>query len=66
MNRRFCPLVSDCISVAALQIEGGDNVQMKKEHTALVSFTNHFINPLTGAVLTVEGFGLLQSKEEAR
>ncbi|XP_047458175.1 protein-glutamine gamma-glutamyltransferase 2-like isoform X2 [Mugil cephalus] len=49
-----------------IEIEGGDSIQMKKKHTALVSFTNQFIKPLTGALLTVEGFGLLQSKQESR
>lgn len=48
------------------QVEGGDSIQMKKEHTAHVSFTNTFHKTLNGAVLTVEGKGLLQGKHEAR
>ena len=51
---------------AVLQIEGGDSIQMKKEHTAQVSFTNKFTRALSGAVLTVEGSGLLHGKQEAR
>ncbi|XP_044207376.1 protein-glutamine gamma-glutamyltransferase 5-like [Thunnus albacares] len=49
-----------------IEIEGGDSIQLKKEHTARVSFTNMFTKPLNGAVLTVEGSGLLQHKHEAR
>ncbi|XP_076597691.1 protein-glutamine gamma-glutamyltransferase 2-like [Chaetodon auriga] len=49
-----------------IEIEGGDSIQMKKEHTAQVSFTNTLTKTLTGAVLTVEGCGLLQGKHEAR
>lgn len=48
------------------QIEGGDSIEMRKEYTAQVSFTNTFHKTLSGAVLTVEGFGLLQDKQEAR
>ncbi|KAM4562554.1 protein-glutamine gamma-glutamyltransferase 5-like [Odontesthes bonariensis] len=56
------------ISAAHLTIEivGGDGIKMKKEHTAKVTFTNRFDKPVSGAVLTVEGFGLLQGKQEAR
>ncbi|XP_070694981.1 protein-glutamine gamma-glutamyltransferase 2-like [Pempheris klunzingeri] len=49
-----------------IEVEGGDTIQMKKEITAQVSFTNPFTKSLTGAVLTVEGSGLLQGKHEAR
>ncbi|KAM9351055.1 protein-glutamine gamma-glutamyltransferase 2-like [Symphorus nematophorus] len=49
-----------------IEVEGGDSIQMKKEYTAHVSFINTFTKSLNGAVLTVEGFGLLQSKHMAR
>ncbi|XP_056279638.1 protein-glutamine gamma-glutamyltransferase 5-like [Pseudoliparis swirei] len=49
-----------------IEIEGGDGIQMKKEHTAQVSFTNTLAKALTGAVLTVEGSGLLLGKHQAR
>lgn len=48
------------------QIEGGDSIQMKKEHTAHVSFVNTFGKTLSGAVLTVTGSGLLVGKHEAK
>lgn len=48
------------------KIEGGDSIEMRKEYTAQVSFTNTFPKTLNRAVLTVEGFGLLQDKQEAR
>ncbi|KAJ4933837.1 hypothetical protein JOQ06_006646, partial [Pogonophryne albipinna] len=47
-------------------IEGGGSIQMKKEYKAHVSFTNTCRNSVNGAVLTVEGSGLLQGKQEAR
>ncbi|XP_049438018.1 protein-glutamine gamma-glutamyltransferase 5-like isoform X3 [Epinephelus fuscoguttatus] len=49
-----------------IEIEGGDSIQTRKEHTAQVSFINTFTKSLRGAVLTVEGSGLLQGKHEAR
>ncbi|XP_068163025.1 protein-glutamine gamma-glutamyltransferase 2-like isoform X2 [Antennarius striatus] len=49
-----------------IQIEGGNNIQMKKEYTTHVSFINMFPKILSGAVLTVEGFGLLQYKHRSR
>ncbi|XP_053173330.1 protein-glutamine gamma-glutamyltransferase 5-like [Scomber japonicus] len=49
-----------------IEIEGGDSIQMKKEHTAQVSFTNKFAKALNGAVLTVEGSGLLPDKHHVR
>ncbi|XP_037627413.1 protein-glutamine gamma-glutamyltransferase 5-like isoform X2 [Sebastes umbrosus] len=49
-----------------IEIEGGDSIQMKKEHTVQVSFTNTFTKTLNGALLTVEGSGLLQGKHKAR
>ncbi|XP_042348149.1 protein-glutamine gamma-glutamyltransferase 5-like [Plectropomus leopardus] len=49
-----------------IEIEGGDSIQMKKEHTARVFFINKFTKSLSGAVLTVEGSGLLKGKHEAR
>ncbi|KAM6930115.1 protein-glutamine gamma-glutamyltransferase 5-like [Lycodopsis pacificus] len=49
-----------------IEIEGGDSIQMNKEHTAQVSFINTFTKTLDGAVLTVEGSGLLQGKHIAR
>lgn len=49
-----------------LQVEGGDSIQMKKEHTAHISFTNRFSKALNAAVLTVEGSGLLPEKNDIR
>lgn len=49
-----------------IEIAEGDSIQMRKEHTAQVSFINTFTKTLCGAVLTVEGSGLLQGKHEAR
>nr|XP_057940072.1 protein-glutamine gamma-glutamyltransferase 5-like [Doryrhamphus excisus] len=49
-----------------IQVEGGDSIQVKKEHTAVVSFINTLSKTLRGAVLTVEGYGLLAGKQEAR
>ncbi|XP_071331573.1 protein-glutamine gamma-glutamyltransferase E-like isoform X2 [Trachinotus anak] len=48
-----------------IEIEGGDSIEMRREHTAQVSFTNKFTKTLNGAVLTVEGSGLLHGKQEA-
>lgn len=48
------------------QIEGGDTIWMKKEHTAHVSFVNTLGRTLSGAVLTVKGSGLLAGKHEAK
>uniref|UniRef100_A0A8D3A0H6 Transglutaminase-like domain-containing protein n=1 Tax=Scophthalmus maximus TaxID=52904 RepID=A0A8D3A0H6_SCOMX len=42
-----------------IEIEGGDSIRAKKEQTARVSFTNTLTKALNGAVLTVEGSGLL-------
>ncbi|XP_060930644.1 protein-glutamine gamma-glutamyltransferase 5-like [Limanda limanda] len=50
----------------SIEIEGGDSIQINKEHTVQVSFTNEFTKTLTGAVLTVEGSGLLKGKHETR
>ncbi|KAG8002897.1 Protein-glutamine gamma-glutamyltransferase 2 [Nibea albiflora] len=50
----------------SIEIEGGDSVDLKKEHTAQVFFINTFKKTLNEAVLTVEGSGLLQGKQEAR
>ncbi|XP_078477662.1 protein-glutamine gamma-glutamyltransferase 2-like, partial [Lampetra planeri] len=49
-----------------IKIEGGDRIQMNKEHTAHVYFTNTLSRTLRGAVLTVEGSGLLKGKHEER
>ncbi|XP_041654421.1 protein-glutamine gamma-glutamyltransferase 2-like isoform X2 [Cheilinus undulatus] len=49
-----------------IEIEGGDTIKQKEKQTAKVSFVNTFSKPLNGAVLTVEGSGLLQGKQEAR
>ncbi|XP_011619994.2 protein-glutamine gamma-glutamyltransferase 5-like isoform X2 [Takifugu rubripes] len=49
-----------------IRIEGGDSIQLRKECTAQVSFSNPFTHVLKGALLTVEGSGLLQGKREAR
>ncbi|XP_035512986.1 protein-glutamine gamma-glutamyltransferase 5-like, partial [Morone saxatilis] len=50
----------------SIEIEGGDSIQMKGEHTAHVSFINTFGKTLNGAVLTVEGFGLLQDNQNVK
>ncbi|XP_073326324.1 protein-glutamine gamma-glutamyltransferase 5-like [Pagrus major] len=49
-----------------IEIEGGDSIEIRKEYTAQVSFINTFQKTLNGAVLTVEGFGLLEDKQDAR
>ncbi|XP_044067999.1 protein-glutamine gamma-glutamyltransferase 5-like isoform X2 [Siniperca chuatsi] len=49
-----------------IEIEGGDIIQMKKEHTAQVSFISMFTKTLNGAVLTLEGSGLLQGIHKTR
>ncbi|KAM6924926.1 protein-glutamine gamma-glutamyltransferase 2-like [Xenentodon cancila] len=49
-----------------IEIDGGSSILVKKGHTAHVAFTNMFSTPLSGAVLSVEGSGLLQGKEEVR
>uniref|UniRef100_A0A667Y5W3 protein-glutamine gamma-glutamyltransferase n=1 Tax=Myripristis murdjan TaxID=586833 RepID=A0A667Y5W3_9TELE len=46
-----------------IEVLGGDSIQMRKESTVQVSFTNTFSKVLSGAVLTVEGSGLLQGKQ---
>ncbi|XP_072306329.1 protein-glutamine gamma-glutamyltransferase 5-like [Eucyclogobius newberryi] len=55
-----------CSHEISIEVEGGDRIQMKKNYTAHVSYTNHCSTALSGAVLCVEGYGLLQSKHEAR
>ncbi|MEQ2164643.1 hypothetical protein GOODEAATRI_008801, partial [Goodea atripinnis] len=59
--QEFC---MSCLPIT-LEIEGG-SVQIKKEKTAHVTFTNQLDRPLSGAVLSVEGSGLLYGKQEAR
>ncbi|XP_028439713.1 protein-glutamine gamma-glutamyltransferase 5 [Perca flavescens] len=49
-----------------IEIKGGDSIQIKREHKAQVSFINKLSKTLDGVVLTVEGSGLLQGKQEAR
>ncbi|XP_058499984.1 protein-glutamine gamma-glutamyltransferase 5-like isoform X1 [Solea solea] len=49
-----------------IEVEGGDSIQVRMEHTARVSFTNIFTKALNGAVLTVEGSGLLKDKQVER
>nr|XP_043906943.1 protein-glutamine gamma-glutamyltransferase E-like [Solea senegalensis] len=49
-----------------IEVEGGDSIQVRMEHTARVSFTNIFSKALNGAVLTVEGSGLLKDKQVER
>ncbi|XP_060914093.1 protein-glutamine gamma-glutamyltransferase 5-like isoform X2 [Labrus mixtus] len=49
----------------AIEIDGGDTIKLKDEHTAQVSFINTFPKTLNGAVLTVEGSGLLKGKHQA-
>lgn len=56
-----CPLLNEIP-----QIEGGNSIRLKKECTAHVSVSNPFTQMLKGAVLAVEGFGLMQGKHEAR
>ncbi|XP_061590885.1 protein-glutamine gamma-glutamyltransferase 5-like [Cololabis saira] len=50
----------------SIQVDGGSSIHMNKGHTAHVAFTNPFISPLSGAVLSVEGSGLLQGQEVVR
>ncbi|MED6245183.1 hypothetical protein ATANTOWER_032679, partial [Ataeniobius toweri] len=59
--QEFC---MSCLPIT-LEIEG-DSVQIKKEKTVHVTFTNQLDRPLSGAVLSVEGSGLLYGKQEAR
>ncbi|XP_041858874.1 protein-glutamine gamma-glutamyltransferase 5-like isoform X2 [Melanotaenia boesemani] len=49
-----------------IEIKGGDSIQVKKEQSVQVTFTNQLNKTLMSAVLTVEGFGLMQEKQEAR
>uniref|UniRef100_I3JRU3 protein-glutamine gamma-glutamyltransferase n=1 Tax=Oreochromis niloticus TaxID=8128 RepID=I3JRU3_ORENI len=49
-----------------IQIEGGNSIQVKKECTVLVSFTNCLSTALYEAVLTVQGAGLLEGKQVAK
>ncbi|XP_078110502.1 protein-glutamine gamma-glutamyltransferase 5-like isoform X2 [Sander vitreus] len=49
-----------------IEIKGGDSILIKTEHKAQVSFINKLSKTLNGVVLTVEGSGLLQGKQEAR
>ncbi|XP_067096222.1 protein-glutamine gamma-glutamyltransferase 5-like isoform X1 [Osmerus mordax] len=50
----------------SIEVLGGDVLQLMKQHTALVSFTNTSSRPLRGAVLTVEASGLLEEKQQTR
>ncbi|XP_074538299.1 protein-glutamine gamma-glutamyltransferase 5-like [Halichoeres trimaculatus] len=67
-NRRVLAAQEFSISSPRItvEIEGGDTIKQNKEHTAQVSFINTFPQTLSGAVLTVEGSGLLGGKHEAR
>lgn len=49
-----------------MQIEGGNSIQLKKQRTVLVSFTNCLSTALYEAVLTVQGAGLLEGKQVAK
>ncbi|XP_041654427.1 protein-glutamine gamma-glutamyltransferase 2-like isoform X2 [Cheilinus undulatus] len=49
-----------------IEIEGGDSIRLKEKQKAQVSFINTFSKTLNGAVLTVEGSGLLEDKQQAR
>lgn len=67
------PLVSVMISLLYLtfspalpQIEGGDSIVVNRQYSAKLTFTNRFNTTLTGAVLKVEGYGLLKGSCEAR
>uniref|UniRef100_A0A8C6UTV3 protein-glutamine gamma-glutamyltransferase n=1 Tax=Neogobius melanostomus TaxID=47308 RepID=A0A8C6UTV3_9GOBI len=51
-----------CSHQISIEVEGGDCIQMKKTCMAHVSYTNHCGNVLAGAVLCVDGYGLLQNK----
>ncbi|KAM9751949.1 protein-glutamine gamma-glutamyltransferase 5-like [Menidia menidia] len=57
------PISAPCITT---EIEGGNSIGMRTEHTARATFTNRFDKPLFSPVLTVTGAGLLQGKQEAR
>ncbi|CAB1329861.1 unnamed protein product [Coregonus sp. 'balchen'] len=48
----------------SIEVIGGDNIQLEKVHSALVSFIDGFTIPLSGAVLTVEGSGLMEGKDQ--
>ena len=65
MNNRDRLLTPE-VTVSLPQIDGGDSIQVKKEHSVQVSFINRFSRTLTGAVLTVEGSGLMPGRQEAR
>ncbi|XP_008316607.1 protein-glutamine gamma-glutamyltransferase 5-like isoform X2 [Cynoglossus semilaevis] len=49
-----------------VEIEGGDSIVVNRQYSAKLTFTNRFNTTLTGAVLKVEGFGLLKGSCEAR
>uniref|UniRef100_UPI0037E761C7 protein-glutamine gamma-glutamyltransferase 5-like isoform X2 n=1 Tax=Semicossyphus pulcher TaxID=241346 RepID=UPI0037E761C7 len=49
-----------------IEVEGGDSIHVRKTYTATVFFINTFAKTLNGAVLTVEGSGLIKGKQEAR
>ncbi|KAJ0064687.1 hypothetical protein NL108_011774, partial [Boleophthalmus pectinirostris] len=53
-----------CSHDISIEVEGGDRIQMKTNYMAHVSYTNHCSTVISGAVLCLEGFGLLQSKHE--
>lgn len=54
------------VTVAVLQIEGENRIQMNRKHKAHVSFINIFTKALSPVLLTVTGSGLLEEKQEAR
>uniref|UniRef100_A0A3B4ALZ0 protein-glutamine gamma-glutamyltransferase n=1 Tax=Periophthalmus magnuspinnatus TaxID=409849 RepID=A0A3B4ALZ0_9GOBI len=49
-----------------IEVEGGDSIQMKKNYIVHVFYTNQFSTVLSGAVLCVEGYGLLKNKHKTR
>ncbi|KAM4610653.1 protein-glutamine gamma-glutamyltransferase 2-like [Polymixia lowei] len=50
----------------SIEVQGGDWIQVGKECTVHVSFTNTFTKVLAGVLLTVEGSGLIQGKDQTR
>ncbi|KAG7471968.1 hypothetical protein MATL_G00103580 [Megalops atlanticus] len=50
----------------SFQFAGGDRLVRNKEHSVLVTFTNPFTTPMCNALLTVEGFGLIEGKAQSK
>ncbi|XP_061114387.1 protein-glutamine gamma-glutamyltransferase 5 isoform X2 [Conger conger] len=62
-------LVSEELNITSpeisFQVADGDDLVQNKDHTVLVAFTNPFSTPLCSAMLTVEGFGLIEQKVQS-